>query len=161
MRPCDVANRGDMLETVAWFLSEVGPLNIVVNAAGINVVRRKMAELDPNDFDTILAVNTTGLFNVLYAVLPDMRRRRQGIIFNISSVAGKRALPVAGQPTPLRSLRPRRWAQPSAWKSGPTESASRIFIPAKSKRRSWTCGRYRCRRRKKLRWFTRKTLRPV
>jgi NADP-dependent 3-hydroxy acid dehydrogenase YdfG len=96
MRRCDVADRGEVLETISWFLSEVGPLNIVVNAAGINVVRRKMVELAPDDFDKILAVNTTGLFNVLYAVLPDMRTRRQGMIFNISSVAGKRALPIAG-----------------------------------------------------------------
>jgi NADP-dependent 3-hydroxy acid dehydrogenase YdfG len=95
-RPCDVANRGEVLEMVAWFLRTVGPLDIVANAAGINVVRRKMAELDPTDFDNVLAVNTTGLFNLLHAVLPDMRVRKQGLIFNISSVAGKRALPLAG-----------------------------------------------------------------
>jgi len=95
-RTCDVADRGDVNDLLAWFHSEVGPLDIVAHAAGINVVRRKMVELDPADFDRILAVNTTGLFNVLHAVLPGMRARRQGLIFNISSVAGKRALPLAG-----------------------------------------------------------------
>ena len=68
----------------------------MAHAAGINIVRRKMAEIDPADFDRVLAVNTTGLFNVLHAVLPAMRKRRQGLIFNISSIAGKRALPLAG-----------------------------------------------------------------
>ena len=55
-----------------------------------------MCELDPRDFERILAVNCTGLYNVLHAVLPGMRQRRQGLIVSISSVAGKRALPLAG-----------------------------------------------------------------
>jgi NADP-dependent 3-hydroxy acid dehydrogenase YdfG len=93
---CDVADRRSVSNLVAWFHSEVGPVDIVAHAAGINVVRRKMAEIDPADFDRILSVNTTGLFNVMHAVLPDMRARRDGLIFNISSVAGKRALPLAG-----------------------------------------------------------------
>jgi NADP-dependent 3-hydroxy acid dehydrogenase YdfG len=95
-RACDVADRGAVNELVAWFHSEIGPVDIVAHAAGINVVRRKMAEIDPADFDRVMAVNATGLFNVLHAVLPEMRARRQGLIFNISSVAGKRALPLAG-----------------------------------------------------------------
>jgi NADP-dependent 3-hydroxy acid dehydrogenase YdfG len=95
-RACDVADRGEVNKLVAWFLEEIGPIHVVANAAGINIVRRKMVELDPLDFDRVLAVNTTGLFNVLHAVLPRMRKRREGTIFNISSVAGKRALPLAG-----------------------------------------------------------------
>ncbi len=95
-RACDVADRGEVGKLVAWFHREIGALDIVAHAAGINVVRRRMAELDPADFDRVLAVNTTGLFNVLHAVLPEMRKRRQGLIFNISSIAGKRALPLAG-----------------------------------------------------------------
>ena len=66
-----MADRDEVDKLVAWFHSEIGPLDIVAHAAGINVVRRKMAELDPADFDRVLAVNTTGLFNVLHAVLPD------------------------------------------------------------------------------------------
>ena len=95
-RACDVADRGAVDRLVAWFRSEIGPVDIVAHAAGINVVRRKMAEIDPADFDRIMAVNTTGLFNVLHAVLPEMRARRQGLIFNISSLAGKRRMPLAG-----------------------------------------------------------------
>jgi NADP-dependent 3-hydroxy acid dehydrogenase YdfG len=68
----------------------------VVNSAGVNVVRRAMAVLDPDDFDRILAINCTGFYNVLHAVLPDMRRNHAGLIVNISSIAGKRAVDVAG-----------------------------------------------------------------
>ncbi len=94
--PCDVADRDDVDRLVAWAYERFGSLDIVVNSAGINVARRKMCELDPADFDRIMAVNCTGLYNVLRAVLPGMRRRGGGLIVSIASVAGKRALPLAG-----------------------------------------------------------------
>lgn len=95
-RACDVIDRTGVGELVAWAAETLGSLDIVVNSAGINVARRKMAELDPADFDRILAANCTGFYNVLYAVLPVMRRQRGGLIVSISSVAGKRALALAG-----------------------------------------------------------------
>jgi NAD(P)-dependent dehydrogenase (short-subunit alcohol dehydrogenase family) len=96
VRACDVTDRRDVRELVAWSVERLGSLDIVVNSAGINVARRKMSELDPDDFDRIMAINCTGLYNVLHVVLPVMRQKRSGLIVNISSVAGKRALAVAG-----------------------------------------------------------------
>jgi NAD(P)-dependent dehydrogenase (short-subunit alcohol dehydrogenase family) len=93
---CDVADRADVARLAAWAIQQLGRLDIVVNSAGINVARRKMCELDPADFDRVLAINCTGFYNLLAAVLPDMRRRRDGLIVSISSIAGKRALPLAG-----------------------------------------------------------------
>jgi len=95
-RPCDVTDRGAVGQLVAWTEAEVGPLAIVVNSAGINVARRAMAALEPADFDRLVAVNLTGLFNVLHAVLPGMRARHDGLFVSIASIAGKRALPLAG-----------------------------------------------------------------
>jgi len=95
-QPCDVAERDSVRRLVEWAERELGRLDIVVNSAGINVAKRAMHELDPADFDRILAVNCTGLFNVMQAVLPGMRARKEGLIVNISSIAGKRALPLAG-----------------------------------------------------------------
>ena len=95
-RVCDMVDRRDVQHLVSWAIGHLGPLDIVVNSAGINVARRKMVELDPHDFDRIMATNCTGLYNLLHAVLPGMRQNRGGLIVNIASVAGKRALPVAG-----------------------------------------------------------------
>ena len=95
-RACDVADRADVRKLVAWAIGHLGHLDIVVNSAGINVLRRKMYELDPADFDRVMAVNCTGFYNVLHSVLPGMRQRGDGLIVNISSVAGKRAFPIAG-----------------------------------------------------------------
>jgi NAD(P)-dependent dehydrogenase (short-subunit alcohol dehydrogenase family) len=95
-RTCDVADRADVGRLAAWAIQELGRLDIVVHSAGINIAKRKMCELDPADFDRVLAINCTGFYNLLCAVLPDMRRRRDGLIVSISSIAGKRALPLAG-----------------------------------------------------------------
>ena len=95
-RAADVADRDDVARLVAWATEQLGPLAIVVNSAGVNVARRKMSELDPADFDRVMAINCTGFYNVLHAVLPGMRERGDGLIVSISSIAGKRALPLAG-----------------------------------------------------------------
>ena len=55
-----------------------------------------MSAMQPEQWDEMMAVNATGAYNCLAAVLPHMRDRQQGTIVNISSVAGKRALPLAG-----------------------------------------------------------------
>jgi NAD(P)-dependent dehydrogenase (short-subunit alcohol dehydrogenase family) len=96
LRTCDVADRHDVRKLVAWAIGHLGTLDIVVNSAGINVNKRKMFELDPTDFDRIMATNCTGFYNVLHSVLPVMRQHRDGLIVNISSVSGKRAFPVSG-----------------------------------------------------------------
>lgn len=80
----------------AWLTTEVGPLDILVNSAGLTVRNRHMAELRPCDWDLVLAVNLTGAYNCMHAALPGMRERRGGLIVNISSIAGKRVFPVSG-----------------------------------------------------------------
>ena len=95
-RPCDVADRAAVEELFAWVGQELGPLEILVNSAGINVPNRRITELKPEDWDRMLAINTTGCFNCIYAALPGMRERRSGLIVNISSIAGKRAMKLGG-----------------------------------------------------------------
>jgi NADP-dependent 3-hydroxy acid dehydrogenase YdfG len=92
----DVADRTQVNELVAWVKAQFGPIDILVNNAGINVVKRKVAELAPEDWDAIMNVNATGAFNVIHAILPDMRARRDGLIINVSSLAGVRAGPLGG-----------------------------------------------------------------
>ncbi len=92
VRACDVSDR----DAIAALINELGPFDIVANSAGVNIAKRRMDVLDPSDFDKLIAVNCTGFFNVMHAALPSMRERKDGIIFNVSSIAGKRALPLAG-----------------------------------------------------------------
>ncbi|MFZ5831046.1 MAG: SDR family oxidoreductase [Planctomycetota bacterium] len=95
-RTCDVSDRAQVAALFDWFHEELGPLAILVNSAGINTKRRSTAELSGEDWDRILAINTTGAFNCVQAALPEMRERRDGLIVNIGSISGKRALKLAG-----------------------------------------------------------------
>ncbi len=95
-RACDVSRRADVTALVEWFESQWGTPSILVNSAGINVARRTVADLDPADWDRMLAINASGAFYCIQAVLPGMRERRAGLIVNICSVSGKRALKLGG-----------------------------------------------------------------
>jgi NAD(P)-dependent dehydrogenase (short-subunit alcohol dehydrogenase family) len=91
LRVADVADRHSVNQLVDWAQQTLGRIDILVNSAGINVPKRSMAELAPEDWDRLLAVNATGAYNCMRAVLPGMLQRRDGLIINISSIAGKRA----------------------------------------------------------------------
>ncbi len=97
-RVCDVTDRTQVAELFEWLVKELGSLDILVNSAGINVGNRMMANVDPADFDRVMAVNTTGTFNCIHAALPIMRERRAGLIVNVVSLAGLRVMPLAGMP---------------------------------------------------------------
>ena len=92
----DVADPASIEAFFAKLHSEVGEVDILVNSAGINIQKRTMAEMDPDDWDRVLQINASGAYRCMTQVLPAMRARRDGVIVNISSVAGKRAISLGG-----------------------------------------------------------------
>ncbi len=97
-RTCDITDRGQVSKLFQWLGDELGPVDILVNSAGINVADRMMSNIDPADFDRMIEINTTGTFNCIHAALPGMRQRGAGLIVNIVSLAGKRVMLLAGLP---------------------------------------------------------------
>jgi len=95
---CDVADRGSITATVDALQQDWGTPEVVVHCAGINVPKRMLDNLDPEDFERVLSVNATGAFNLMHAVVPGMKAHGGGLIVNIVSVAGRRALTLAGLP---------------------------------------------------------------
>jgi NADP-dependent 3-hydroxy acid dehydrogenase YdfG len=93
---CDVAQRADVEKLFAWANDQLGRIDILVNAAGVNLKNRLMSNMTPPDWDRVLAINATGVYNAMYAVLPQMRKRKDGLIVNISSISGKRAAAIGG-----------------------------------------------------------------
>lgn len=96
LRATDVGDRASVEGLFDWAAEELGPIDILVNSAGMNIRHRTMAEIDPADWDRVLQVNATGAFNCIHAVLPQMREREDGVIINISSLSGKRAALLGG-----------------------------------------------------------------
>jgi NAD(P)-dependent dehydrogenase (short-subunit alcohol dehydrogenase family) len=93
---CDVANRDSVRQLFQWTQTTLGPLDILVNSAGTNIKTRSMAEMLPEQWDEVMAINATGVYNCMYFALPGMRAKRDGLIVNISSISGKRAAPLGG-----------------------------------------------------------------
>jgi NAD(P)-dependent dehydrogenase (short-subunit alcohol dehydrogenase family) len=92
----DVSDRGGVQELVEWANEQLGRIDILVHAAGVNIKRRSMLDMSPEQWDEVLAINATGAYNCMWAVLPQMRERRDGQIINISSISGKRASDLGG-----------------------------------------------------------------
>jgi len=85
----DVADRSAVAAAAAEILDRCGPVDILVNSAGINVPNRFWKTLTPESFDQVVAVNLNGALYCTHAVLPAMRARRSGLVINISSWAGR------------------------------------------------------------------------
>jgi len=92
----DVTDRQSVAQLFDWANQQLGRIDILVTSAGINIKTRSMATMSPEQWDQVMAINATGAYNCMYEVLPQMRERRDGLIMNISSIAGKRALALGG-----------------------------------------------------------------
>jgi NAD(P)-dependent dehydrogenase (short-subunit alcohol dehydrogenase family) len=73
--------------------SEVGPVSILVNSAGIAGRNMPLDEYPQPDWQKVIEVNLNGTFYVNKLVVPGMKARNYGRIVNISSVAGKEGNP--------------------------------------------------------------------
>jgi NAD(P)-dependent dehydrogenase (short-subunit alcohol dehydrogenase family) len=94
--PCDVAKLGDVQAMGKAVLGRFGQVDVLVNSAGMNVPRRSLPELSPEDWRAILDVNLSGAYYCIQAFLPAMRTRATGTIVNINSDVGRRARELAG-----------------------------------------------------------------
>lgn len=94
--PCDLTDRAQVQAMVEQVLAQMGFIDVLICAAGLNVRQRSLRSLDPADWDRVIAANLTAAFNAIHFVLPSMRTRGKGLIVQISSLAGIRANTVTG-----------------------------------------------------------------
>jgi 3alpha(or 20beta)-hydroxysteroid dehydrogenase/cyclopentanol dehydrogenase len=87
----DVTQEADWQQAVVTAVSTYGKLDILVNNAGI-LRRESIEETSKELWDTVLAVNATGVFLGTKHAIPAMRQAGGGAIVNISSVSGMIAL---------------------------------------------------------------------
>ena len=67
----------------------VDKIDIVVQCAAVSGPIMPLTEVSPRDWDRTMAVNVSGIVNVMRATLPGMVRRGWGRVVNIASIAGK------------------------------------------------------------------------
>jgi NAD(P)-dependent dehydrogenase (short-subunit alcohol dehydrogenase family) len=88
----DVTDEASIASAIAATLERFGAIDVVVNNAGYGLfgpVEGTTAE----QWEAVFRTNVFGTANVIRQVLPHMRRRRSGVIINVSSVAGRVAIP--------------------------------------------------------------------
>jgi 3-oxoacyl-[acyl-carrier protein] reductase len=86
----DVSQSKAVADMAATVGRELGPVDVLVNNAGVGLVR-SVDDLTEADFDLTIAVNLKSVFLCTQAVLPGMRARKWGRIVNISSGAARGA----------------------------------------------------------------------
>jgi 3-oxoacyl-[acyl-carrier protein] reductase len=83
----DVSQAAAVAKMVDHVASALGPIDILINNAGMAIVRG-IDDLTESDFDQTIAVNLKSAFLCTQAVVPAMRAKKWGRIVNISSGAG-------------------------------------------------------------------------
>ncbi len=88
----DVADARAVDEAVAKVERGLGPVDVLVNDAGI-ALRRPVAEMSDADWDRVIAVNLNGPFYLARRCVPGMAERRWGRVVNVSSISGRLGTP--------------------------------------------------------------------
>ncbi len=87
--PCDVADYDSAQTCIAQIVKEVGPIDVLVNNAGIT---RDMTfkKMDKTNWDAVMKTNLDSVFNMTKPVCDGMTERGWGRVINISSVNGQK-----------------------------------------------------------------------
>ena len=85
---CDVTHKQSVVDAIADVDRRLGPTDVLVNNAGV-ADSAPFSAMDDALWERMLAVNLTGTYYCMRAVLPGMFERRRGRVINIASVAGR------------------------------------------------------------------------
>ena len=94
----DVSDKKAVFATAADIEKRHGRIDILVTSAGTNISgpKRNFKSMSAEGWDDVVAINLNGLFYCCLAVIPGMRARKDGLIINISSWAGRYASVLTG-----------------------------------------------------------------
>lgn len=92
----DVADKKAVQAAADAILKKHGRIDILVTSAGTNATKRNFDVVTPEGWDDVVAINLSGLFYCVHAVLPAMRKQKDGLIINVSSWAGRFASKLTG-----------------------------------------------------------------
>jgi NADP-dependent 3-hydroxy acid dehydrogenase YdfG len=91
----DVGDRAEVQRFVDAAIERWGRLDVLVNNAGFGI-KARVEDTPPEAWERLLRVNLLGTVWGCQAAVPHMRRQRAGVIVNVSSIVGHRAMPSGG-----------------------------------------------------------------
>jgi NAD(P)-dependent dehydrogenase (short-subunit alcohol dehydrogenase family) len=89
---CDVAEEADLVAMVEKVIRQHKRIDVLVNNAGV-VTGGRLDEIDPDDVRRMVDVNIWASIRLTQLVVPHMRKKQQGTIVNVSSLAGRMGVP--------------------------------------------------------------------
>ena len=90
---CDMAVRAEVERMMADAVAALGGLDVLVNNAGIAGPTAPVEEVEPSEWDRVVAVNITAMFDTARLAIPHLKRSGNGTIVNMSSAAGRFGYP--------------------------------------------------------------------
>ena len=97
-RACDVAKPAEGRVLAEWTEAQYGRVDVLVNNAGHSSRARNVRWVKQEEWESVLAVNLTGVYALTQAVLPGMIARGGGTIITVSSLAALRPGLIGGAP---------------------------------------------------------------
>jgi 3-oxoacyl-[acyl-carrier protein] reductase len=91
--PCELTDRSAIEAFGQRIQTDFGRCDILVNNAGVGLPRKPLIELEPDEWDRMMAINLRAPYLMMRALAPMMIKAGSGHIINISSLAGKNVLP--------------------------------------------------------------------
>src|SRR5216683_4194442 len=92
----DVSKSDDVTEVADQILKHHGRIDLLVNSAGINVRKRSWADMELDGWNRLVEINLNGVLYCMRAVLPAMRKQKDGCIINVASWAGRHVSKMPG-----------------------------------------------------------------
>src|SRR5437764_3158046 len=94
--PLDVSIAADVNKVAEQILKRHGRIDLLVNSAGVNVPKRSWADMELEGWDKLVDINLNGVLYCMRAVLPAMRKPKDGCILNVASWAGRHVSKMPG-----------------------------------------------------------------
>ncbi|MGI8527721.1 MAG: SDR family oxidoreductase [Pseudolabrys sp.] len=86
---CDMASRTSIERMVPEGVEALGGLDVLINNAGIAGLTHPVEGFPQDDWDRVVAVNLTGMFDVTRLAIPHLKKSQAGVIINMASIAGR------------------------------------------------------------------------
>ncbi len=86
---CDMAQRSEIERMVPQAVAALGGLDVLINNAGIAGLTLPVDEMPPDEWDKVVAVNLTAMFDVTRLAIPHLKQSKAGCIVNMASIAGR------------------------------------------------------------------------